>query len=685
MTSSFDASGFLRQDVILQRLEQFIAIWKDFLRGKNSNDQPPLIENHLHDLDDDRRRELFVDLLDADITYRKRAGDTPKPEDFLQRFPEFHPEINEAFGLLKDSDPNIPAAVGSYRFLGHLGKGSFGDVYLCLDIATGTRVAIKRTKSEIDCDLFIKEANILADLDHTNIVKQLHHAQSEGHVYLVLEYIEGSDLRAILNEDSLVSFRQSAQWIATLSHALAYAHQKTIIHRDIKPDNILIDNQQKPFLTDFGVALTDQDFGRLNRWAGSYSYMSPEQIRGDSNLVDGRSDVFSLGVVLYRLLTKKLPFRGMTKDELTYQVQNTSPARPRELNPNIPIPLEEICLHALEKDIDQRLIAGDLASKLDSFLNLNVGLRATIKESQNRDSASTVRRKKIEGTTALSRYRVEDQVLTSNLQDCYCGFDIKQRRNVTIFVVTTANQVSTNQIQALSSCKIPGIVTVHDVERSEDGHLLVITESIEQRPTLSDILKNQPHAYLTPEATVAIMVDIVEILVELHAAGFAHCHLTPDWLIIDDERGFQPKILGHWLGTCGFQARREGQFELSSLYLSPEQLQSSPDEDGSNYRQADIWSMGVILYRCLTGELPFANEYEIVNKETPKLARGLTQKLKRKQVDGFHRLYGQCLEKESHRRFQSAAELHHELKSLKPSNGLVRRLMALLPRVSSPA
>jgi eukaryotic-like serine/threonine-protein kinase len=273
-----------------------------------------------------------------------------------------------------DPDQNEQVTIGRYRISRMLGEGGFGRVYLAHDADLDRPVAIKvpiadRLAGLVDIKAYLDEARILARLSHPHIVPVFDVGQTDsGLFYVVSRYMEGGDLASRMTRGRY-PFVETTELVLHIGEALQYAHSKDLFHRDIKPANILLDADGVPSVADFGLALRDENVGKGEGLVGTAAYMSPEQARGEGHLVDGRSDIFSLGIVFYELLTGRRPFRGSSRQEVLHKIVNHEPRPLRQMDDRIPKELERICMKALWKRASDRyLSAADLVEDLQHFL-----------------------------------------------------------------------------------------------------------------------------------------------------------------------------------------------------------------------------------------------------------------------------------------------------------------------------
>ncbi|HKD36835.1 MAG TPA: serine/threonine-protein kinase, partial [Pirellulales bacterium] len=266
----------------------------------------------------------------------------------------------------------ITGSIGRYAIRQQLGAGSFGVVLRCSDGDLKRDVAIKLphrqgAPSAERVKEFLHEAQSAARLRHPGIVTVLDTGQTDdGRVYIVYEFIRGTTLQSRLEQGNY-SIEDVVRWVAGSAEALHHAHKNGIVHRDIKPANILLDEESQPHIADFGLAKMDDQFFKndAGRILGTAAYMSPEQAAGQSHWASPQTDIYSLGVMLYQMLTKRLPFGGRTLSEMLEQVKQRVPSPPRTIDDKIPKPLEDVCLKAMAKNpADRYSTAADMAADL---------------------------------------------------------------------------------------------------------------------------------------------------------------------------------------------------------------------------------------------------------------------------------------------------------------------------------
>ncbi len=260
-------------------------------------------------------------------------------------------------------DTLIGKTLGHYQVLSELGHGGMANVYKAWDAAANRHVALKILATQLAHDTnflerFHREAKASARLSHPNIVRVHEVGQQDGLHYLVMDYIEGESLHHKLAREKRLSIEAATSIVNQIGSALEHAHAQGIIHRDVKPSNILLDDQGRAFLTDFGIAkaIAGTRLTQTGTSLGTPDYMSPEQVLGKT--VDGRSDLYALGVVLYEMLTGQAPFAAETQQAVLYRHVYTPPPMITLLNPRLPQWVDALIQRALAKDPRERFQSG---------------------------------------------------------------------------------------------------------------------------------------------------------------------------------------------------------------------------------------------------------------------------------------------------------------------------------------
>jgi len=408
---------------LVEVCDHFEAQWR---RGPR-----PRIEEFLAQNPSISRQALLRELLALEIELARAEGAAPTAGDYRPRFPDCAQVVEAVFAACRDAinetaslatstsraddpraslidrdrsevkvsamdqtaslseAPGSPGAgkpsselprdglsqIGGYRIVRRLGQGAFGTVYLGRDEQLDRPVAIKvpradRFSGPQDLDRFLQEARLAARTKHPGIVTvyQVDRDPDAGW-FIVLEYIEGRSLSSLLRTERLTPTR-AAELMTGTAEALSYAHERGLVHRDLKPANILLDGQGRPHIADFGLAVHEDDrWPKRGEVAGTPLYMAPEQVRGESHRLDGRTDLWGLGVILYQMLTGLRPFEGIGHEKIFDEILYREPVPPRQRDRTVPKELEWICLKCLSKRMtDRYTTASDLADDLRSWL-----------------------------------------------------------------------------------------------------------------------------------------------------------------------------------------------------------------------------------------------------------------------------------------------------------------------------
>jgi eukaryotic-like serine/threonine-protein kinase len=288
--------------------------------------------------------------------------------------------------------------VANYPVVRKLGEGATSEVFLCQDPFRNREVAVKRifpealrdpTRGRLFRKLFFTEASLAGKLIHPHIAQIFDAGIGEDSGYIVMEYIPGGTMERFCAPENLLPVEQVVEIVFKCTRALGYAHMQGVTHRDIKPGNILYAGAPTDVrIGDFGLALNMGAETTQITGVGSPAYMSPEQIREE--LVDHRTDIYSLGVVMYQMLTGKLPFRGTNKFTMIYQITQYDPAPPSALRPGVPVSLDRIVRRAMHKEAAKRYLSGDEFAQ-DLIEARRAGLGAAVQEFSDADKFAALR------------------------------------------------------------------------------------------------------------------------------------------------------------------------------------------------------------------------------------------------------------------------------------------------------
>ncbi len=366
---------------IAEQLDQLADEFEqEFIDG-----QAPRIESQLLKNTSVPHDALLGELLRLEWELRCQSSPRPTIGEYEQRFPNNVRLVQAVLVALGDtlpdthevdrSQPNLlPERIGRFATIRRLGSGGFGVVYLARDPQLDRLVAIK-CPLQLDgltadqADGFLREARAAAQLCHPALISVFDAQMERGQPFIVYEYVRGENLAA-WSERQKLSFQQIARLLVPVVDALRHAHDRGVIHCDLKLANIMVDQDGAPHIADFGLSRREDVAGQPElQLSGTPAMMAPEQIDGQPQFIDARTDLWAVGIMLYELLVGRRPFTGRNRQELFKQIQSSAPVSPNVINESVPEELARICMKCLEKKPNSRFAtAGELRFELDAWL-----------------------------------------------------------------------------------------------------------------------------------------------------------------------------------------------------------------------------------------------------------------------------------------------------------------------------
>jgi serine/threonine protein kinase len=686
----------------------FETAWKAVSAGG----QRPPIEQYLADAPDRVRDVLLQELLNLEVAYRHQFGEETPLEEYRQRFPDYFGEVNvtvqscaprwqirlPGMKAAESSDrggptvwtdgkfagvgealptgplPGLPAldrpSVPGYEILEELGRGGMGIVYKARQTSLKRLVALKMIRDSAFAGpehriRFRREAEAVARLQHANIIQIHEIGEHAGLPFFSMEYAEGGSLAQKLAVRPLPA-AEAAELVRTLAEAVDHAHQRNVIHRDLKPANVLLAGDGRPLITDFGLAkLLDGDTSLSVSGAilGTASYMAPEQAEGRTREVGPATDVYALGAILYELLTGGPPFRAETWQATVQQVIHDDPPPPRQLQPDVPTDLEQICLKCLAKDPGRRYNrAADLAEDLRRFL-------------AGEPLCDMVGPFGGSGPPGIPGFEVleplgqgDDRVRLFKVRELSSGRLACLKMLRELVGRDDLERFCRTVLPVLNRLQHPNLVRVYDCGARGEWRYLV--QEFMPGGSLRRRIGSEPQPV---RGSVELVESLARTIQVVHDHGLVHGNLEPANVLLEADG--TPRIAEVGLvnqpgrasarpadevtGTMSWRisSRHLPDFVGNLRYLAPEVIYS----DTGPY--SDVYGLGAILYHLLTGRPPFVSDsLAHLFAQTLKLNPTPPSNLRPEVQAELGALCLTCLHKEPTHRYPSAGALAEELR-----------------------
>ncbi len=584
--------------------------------------------------------------------------------------------------------------MGPYELIEEIGSGGMSIVYKANHPTLSKVVAVKVLSPSLSLgpkfiERFKNEANLLTSFRHQNIVNIIDFGEDQQQYYIVMDFIDGYTVRQMIKETGPISLKIAINVIKNVASAISYTHRKGIIHRDLKSSNIMIDHTGRILVTDFGLS---KDISlksipeasiQSSDIAGTFGYIAPEQLDPKIGNIDERTDIYSLGVVFYEMLTGQLPFSESNAPiNLAYMHLTVAPESPLKLRKDLLPKTDQIVMKMLEKDPIKRYQSFEevleAVSELEevskyykegssdmqgSFFEIVTEEQSFTKSVEEFNKTFEKKPKKeekykefpLEGKIIQKRYRIEKLLLKRILSNLYLGYDMQTQKQVTVQIPSetrpTFKSRLEREIETMKQVDHPSFVKFLDII-DEDGTFYVIREFIEGR----SIKKWLEVESFSVEKAVQIIISVLDGIKFLHGRGIVHRDINSDVVMITEDF----KAIITTLGITRVEdasSVSSGEFLGVVQYTAPEQITQSRSD-----ARSDIYSAGILLFELLTGKPPFSSSLpvDVMDMHLKKIPR-FPDQMQNQIPLNLQRIVLKSLSKSPDQRYQSAKEFQNEL------------------------
>jgi serine/threonine protein kinase/tetratricopeptide (TPR) repeat protein len=549
-----------------------------------------------------------------------------------------------------------------YEVLKMLGEGGMGAVYKAMDRELDRIVALKVIRSELadkpDILQRFKQELILARLvTHRNVIRIFDLGVSGNIKFITMDFVEGRDLKSVLTEQRKLSAGKACDIIRQICLGLEAAHTEGVVHRDLKPQNIMLDSQGRVYLMDFGLARSMELVGmtRTGAMLGTPAYMSPEQAKGEK--VDARTDLFSLGIIFYELVTGTLPYQAESMMATLIKRAKEPPVPPNQVDPSVPPAVNDAIMKCLQIKLERRYqTAGEILADLgfNSALQTSTVQSSVIASKSVFDVASNL----TPGSQFGPRYRIESLLGEGGMGKVYKAYDSDVGRMVALKLVKpelARNPASMERLKQelllASQVSHKNILRIHDL--GDVGGLKFISMAYVDGKDLHNLIAAE--GKLPIDRAVAITRLLCLALEAAHNEGVVHRDLKPQNVLMDSNGQVFVSDFGLAKSLEGPSTMMTNASEVlgTPRYMSPEQAESKSADNRS-----DLYALGLILYEMVTGDLPFGSDsimqtmYQRVTQD-PKSPQLLNPDV----PDYLSQIILRCLKRDPSQRYQHARDI----------------------------